>query len=76
MGQAKRRGTYQERRTIAIEKAGIDREEFKRLKLAKEAAMTKEQRQKKHDAEIALMQLMASYLSMGSLPFVARGKAW
>jgi len=72
MGQAKRRGTYQERRVLAIEKAGIEREEYKRLKAAELAAMTEEQRQKRRDAEIAWVQLMSACLSMGHLPYITR----
>ncbi len=69
MGQAKRRGTYHERRALAIEKAGIEREESKRLKLAKEAAMTEEQRQKRRAAEIAWVQLISFCLSQGTIPY-------
>ena len=60
MGQAKRRGTYIERRTLAIKKAGEERE-ARKVRLQKEYDdLTLEQRAKKREAQRVLAGILAA----------------
>lgn len=70
MGQAKRRGTYEQRKASAILLVGIEREERKRLEVKRLAEMTEEERQRRRDAEIRRKQMIDICLSVGVVPYV------
>ena len=65
MGQAKRRGTFDQRKAIAIEKATIEYE----TRIQKErkilANMTNEERQNKRRRELIMQQLLSYYAALG-----------
>jgi len=69
MGQAKRRGTFNQRKAVAVEKIGIDRELFKQQERERLANMTKEARQAKRDKELAFAQYISMCLFLGELPY-------
>jgi len=70
MGQAKRRGTYEQRKESAIILAGIEREERKRLESKRLVEMTEEERKRKRDRERVLTRMMAACLSVGVVPYI------
>ncbi len=65
MGQAKRRGTFEERRAAAVKRDGITYEEARKQRAAKEALATEEQRQREREGKA----LLAALLTTGTIPY-------
>lgn len=72
MGQAKKRGSYEERRNAAIIRDGIEREGRRRREAARRAAMTGEERQRYRDKQHAIAQLLAVGLVLGEIPYFVK----
>lgn len=66
MGEAKRRGTYAERKAAAIKRDGIEREERLRHEHERIAAMTEEERERRRDSAGRLAYMVALAQSMGT----------
>jgi len=65
MGQAKRRGTFDHRKAVAIEKTIIERENRIQKERERIANMTEEECQHKRAKELAVIQLMSYCASLG-----------
>jgi tRNA A37 threonylcarbamoyladenosine biosynthesis protein TsaE len=59
MGQAKVRGTFEQRKALAIERNEKIKEEIKQRRIQIEAARSPEERKRRSDAQMALAQLYA-----------------
>lgn len=69
MGQAKRRGTYDERRTAAIIRDGIEWEARRKKEMKRRSAMIEALRQRERDSKETWATLLATCLSIGVLPY-------
>lgn len=65
MGQARQRGTFEERREAAIERDNAEREERKLEEIRREASMTPEQRQKRHDMRMLITTMLGTAAGSG-----------
>lgn len=69
MGEARRRGSFQQRKAVAIKRDEAVREAKKREKIAKMQAMTPEEIEMKKRQERKAAQLLATVYGIGGTPF-------
>lgn len=70
MGQAKRRGTFEERKEAAMIKSWIEMEERRKLDLERKSRMTEEELQRKYERATLFAQLMA--MAWADMPYSVR----
>lgn len=59
MGEAKRRGTFEERKAQSVERKAVESAEFMRKWQEQQDAMTPQQRKRRLSSQLPLVQLMA-----------------